>query len=433
MEEILFAIDEGRNVILTGPGGCGKTHSIRFLTSALVDMGRDVGVTSTTGISAINLNVPEKSIVARTLHSYAGIGLAQGTPEELYAKVFNNRNAYNRIRNVEILFLDEFSMLGAELFEKVDYVFRYVRRKINKPMGGVILVASGDVLQLPPVKEQFVFKCDAWKKLKFKPFFFEDPKRYNDLDFFHLLQRLRKSEHTGEDIQTLKGRVVAYENYKKAIEGKDPSKVLKPTMFHSRKMEVATINKNELEKLEGPEFTFMAQDTFTAYKDNAKRELYFKSLEDNIPQYINLKVGAQVMLRKNIDIERGLVNGSRGVITAITSGESVKVSFVNGISEKIGMQTWKIKDKRGIASRTQIPFILAWACTIHKAQGATCDLCVCNIGSSIFTEGQAYVALSRVRNLKGLFLSDFYPKAIKTNEEALEYNNKLAEEATYVV
>ena len=196
--------------------------------------------------------------------------------------------------------------------------------------------------------------------------------------------------------------------------------IVKPTVLNSRRIDVDFENDQELEKLGGPTKDFAAFDEFQPRNSHARAEHYFKQLDDAIPKYIYLKVGAQVMLKANLDIPGGLANGSRGVVTEILDA-GVKVKWNNGKTTLVAKHTWLQEDKDGKAMRSQIPLILAWSLTIHKVQGCTLDLAVCNLGPSIFCPGQAYVALSRVRSLSGLYLSELYPSVINADQDALAY------------
>lgn len=426
IEEILASLENKRNVLINGPGGCGKTYAIKKIAEELISRGFKVSLTSTTGISAITLNIPEKSIIARTLHSFLGIGLGRDVSKKLYSIVLKNAKAVKRIQKTEILIVDEISMLGGELFEKIDYVCRYIRSNPEIPMGGLTILASGDFLQLGPIKDCFAFESFAWKELNFKPYIFDQPKRYDDTEYFELLLRVRIGEHTPDDVKKLRSRVKAYQLLQAELDQNDPKEVIKPTILHPKKVEVDEVNNTELDKLEGSLHYFIAKDDFEPYNDKARYDVYIQHLEDSIPKSIPLKIGAQVMLKKNLDVEGGLVNGSRGVVLDIIPNMSAKVYFLNGRTVNIPTEIWELKDKNARATRTQLPLILAWSYTIHKSQGSTLDYCVCNIGTSIFSEGQAYVALSRVRNIKGLFLTEFYPPSIKTNLKAAKFTKELS-------
>lgn len=420
LEKIYEAIENGQNILLHGPGGTGKTHLLREIAKYFTAKGKRVGCTATTGIAATNLSIPEISIAGCTLHSWGGVGLADTTPQKLAAKVQHNDKARRRWNFTDILIIDEISMGGSEFIDKLDFVAREVRRNKLKPFGGLQIIFSGDFLQLPPVKDKFAFQSMAWKELENKPFILEEAKRYPNVEWFNMLLRFRKATHTVEDIKFLRTREVAYQEYMKKLDKCQDIEMIKPTMLHSKRIDVDYENDVELERLSGPQKEFIATDTFTAFNSHARSDYYVKPLEDAIPRSVCLKVGAQVMLKANLDIEGGLANGSRGVVTAILN-DGVKVKWLNGKSTIVTQHVWCQEDKDGKAVRSQIPLILAWALTVHKVQGCTLDYVICNIGSSIFCPGQAYVALSRVRFPKGLLLSEFYPPSIKADEIALEY------------
>jgi hypothetical protein len=176
----------------------------------------------------------------------------------------------------------------------------------------------------------------------------------------------------------------------------------------------------ELDKLETEEYIFVATDTFLPRTKWSRQDKYTAILDQAIPDKISLKIGAQVMLKANLDISSGLANGSRGVIVDITE-ENIDVKWLNGRTTHVTFYTWESEDKEGCASRTQIPLILAYSITIHGCQGCTLDYVICDLGGSIFSNGQAYVALSRVRSSEGLFLKDFIPQRIMVDADALEF------------
>ena len=131
--------------------------------------------------------------------------------------------------------------------------------------------------------------------------------------------------------------------------------------------------------------------------------------------------------QSKFDIDAGLANGSRGVVTSINK-MGVEVKWVNGNTTIVIPHLWESDDKEASWSRLQIPLILAWSMTIHKIQGCTLDSVICNIGTSIFCAGQAYVALSRVRSLNGLFIEELYPKVIQADPDALKFVSKMEKE-----
>jgi intein/homing endonuclease len=365
LEKILLAVDNRENIILHSPGGTGKTFILCKIATYISDKGKVIYCTATTGIAAINLNVPEKKISGSTLHSWAGVGLALESAKKLFTKVYHNDKARKRWLNTDVLVIDEVSMLGAEFLDKLDFIGKSIRNKPKLPFGGIQVILSGDFLQLAPINEEWSFKSMVWDKLELVPFIFDEPKRYDDIDYFHLLIRVREGKQTPEDIGKLKARTRAYDKLLKALREAKGANVIKPTILFSKKIDVESYNDKELNKLPGESIEYIADDIFTAYTKKGKKDYYFLKLDDAIPKSITLKTGAQIMLRCNLDVKRGLVNGSRGVVLELDP-EYIYVRFINGIKIRITKHAWELEDKEGKAIRSQIPFILSWSITIHK-------------------------------------------------------------------
>ncbi len=420
--QIFEKIEQGKNVLLHGPGGTGKSYSIRKLISLLKKKNKKFACTASTGIAALNLSENDEGIKAKTLHSWAGVGLASGNAQQLVGRIRSRPEAVNRWKNTDILIIDEIGMIGEEFFCKLEEIALLMRGITRGCFGGMIVVASGDFYQLPPVKDGWIFKSRLWSAMNFSPIIFKEPKRYPNVDFYNLLMRVRCGETTDDDFKKLKARCRAYKKLNNMLEvesKKENTILIKPTVLYSTKKDVHSYNVSELEKLKGVGKTYTCKDKFHGGK--LTRQTYMTMLDNSIDPTITLRVGAQVMLKYNLEPESGLVNGSRGVIVEMYS-DSVKVAFVNGTTTTVFMNAWNIEENmKPVATRTQLPFILAWACTIHKSQGSTIDYCVCNIGSDIFAPGQAYVALSRNRTLQGLFISSFLKSSIRADPDVKKY------------
>ena len=239
-----------------------------------------------------------------------------------------------------------------------------------------------------------------------------------------MLLRIRAGKPTKADLKCLKERHESYINMKN-----DETIEIKPTVLYSKKIDVATYNASKLNKCPEPTVYFYAHDTVGQLNKKIKPptdriiQNVTSKLENTAPDTVVLRVGAQVMLKANVDVSSGLINGSRGVVKSIQNRDSVTVKFVNSGTHIITRWSWDCSDRElnVFAVRSQIPLILAWALTIHSTQSCTIDNVVCDLGVSVFAEGQAYVALSRVRSLEGLYLSAFSPTSIKTNKQALQF------------
>lgn len=415
-DELVYQIDQKkRNILINSPGGTGKSYLLKNLYDTLIDKNIKVCKLSTTGISALNIG-------GKTVHSWAGVGLAKEEAVELFNKINRGPLSFSlraKWKNIQAIMLDEISMLGKGLFEKLDYIGRRFR-KVDKPFGGIIIIASGDMLQLPPVKDSFPFESGIWSSFNFLKLRMKEGKRFNTPEYYDMLLRIRRGELTDSDIKKLKKRKKAYKKNKEELENGD----LKPTILCSLNVDVDALNELEMDKLEGNVFTYVSSDTFTQknkkYKYDTKK--YGMLLNSMIPNVIALKEGAQVMLLKNIDQDVGLVNGSRGYVKECQDN-GVIVRFKNGLDMFLENEEWEFKDDNVAIVRTQLPIKLAFAMSIHKSQGSTLDYCVIDIGDSIFSGGQAYVALSRAKDLDCMFIRKLKIDKIYPNQIAKKYED----------
>ena len=431
---IIQILLQKKNVMLHGPGGVGKSFLLTNIALAL-SSNSNVYVTATTGIAAVNL-VGSSTVKTQTLHSWAGIGLGNGTIEELVLYVYRNEKAVKRWRSVQVLIVDEISMLGESLFKKLNSI-ACVLRENTAPFGGITLLFGGDFLQLPPVKDEWIFKSSEYTALNIQYINLSIPKRYTDPEYFQLLLRIRKGEQTEQDCEMLESRTTAYKMLIKQV--KESKKVcIIPTTLFSRRDNTNEHNEKELAKLKHPLVVFTAQDEYlpkslivSSKEREQKLKAYSKILDDMLPIALKLKIGAQVMLKVNLDVDCGLVNGSRGVVIKL-SDVSFTVAFLRNRMVTFSTRTVRThEDKMCIVKRSQFPFILAWGLTIHSCQGCTLDSAVEDLGPSVFAEGQAYVSLSRIRSSKGLFLSQFYKGAIKVDQDALDFVKEIENNAIY--
>jgi len=410
------AIVEGRNIFLTGPGGTGKSYLIEHVKESLV--GKKVAVTALTGCAALLLGCG-----AKTLHSWAGIGLGKETAEELAKKIRKNTRARKNWKDTDILVIDEISMMSSDLFDKLENIARMIRRS-EAPFGGLQVVLSGDFFQLPPVlSTQFAFEAESWPRVVTVSVELDEVKRQSDPVFKGILNAARRGCLTDEDLAILRTR--------KGLDWK--AEKIRPTLLFSRRADVDKINEANLKALAGPFRTYTPR--FTTSKEfpdglSLKNPEVIASgdlVDKNAPYQLELVLaeGAQVMLIYNLDIEEGLVNGSRGIITGFADGDLPIVLFRNNSKRVIGRNPWPVPDIPGLF-REQIPLTLAYAQTIHKCQGSTLDSALIDIGPKTFEYGQAYVALSRVKSLDSLYIWDIDPAALKVNQKVIDFYESIA-------
>ncbi len=423
---------DGDNIFLTGPGGTGKTKLIQCIVDEAVSQNKRFQLCSLTGCSAILLKRK-----AKTIHSWAGVGLLNGSIEKNVEKVCNNKYKRKNWLKTDILIVDEVSMMSLKLFEVLDKIGRIVKKK-DIPFGGIQLIFSGDFFQLPPVPTrgdkksgQFCFESDLWDdtfdcQIELKEIF-----RQNDIEFIKILLQIRMGKITKNSINVLNKLV-----------GKEITKdiIIKPTRLYPLRKMVSNLNEYMMNSIETElyEYSINTVDDITNLTDKnrllrskySKKEIEFEynylMKNINCEQNLKLKVGAQVMsiVNYDLDCEAPICNGSQGIIVDIMGGLPV-VKFQNGIVKTISRHVWESENIPGIGV-SQIPLILSWAITIHKSQGVTLDYAEIDIGSGIFECGQTYVALSRVKNLEGVFLKSFDFTKIKVNKKVYMFYDKMS-------
>ncbi|XP_078528022.1 ATP-dependent DNA helicase PIF1-like [Lissotriton helveticus] len=315
------------------------------------------------------------------------------------------------------LIIDEVSMVEGEFFDKLEAVARAVRRK-DEPFGGIQLIICGDFLQLPPVtktseRTTFCFQAKSWQKCIHLNMELTAVRRQTDKTFISLLQAVRLGRCT-EEVTDQLTRTVTHRIERDGILA---------TRLCTHKDDVEVTNESRLAQLPGEMRSFEALDS---------DPMLVKTINAQCPvgRLIQLKEGAQVMLAKNLDVGRGLVNGARGVVVGFQAESKglPKVRFLCGVTEVIKMERWVFKAHGGIfLTRQQLPLKLAWAISIHKSQGMSLD-CVEISLARVFESGQAYVALSRARSLEGLRVMDFDPKAVRANPHVLQFYSRLRKE-----
>jgi len=426
--EAYNALYDGDNIFLTGPGGTGKSYFIGAIVKAFTDRDKRVAVTAMTGCASVLLS-ESCNVRARTLHSWAGVGLGKEPVQELTYKINRNGRAKKNWMTTDLLIVDEVSMMTPNLLEKLNEIGKKVRRNATKPFGGIQLLFVGDFFQLPPIQSReeqqskapvFAFQSDEWVECVPHTIELRQIIRQKDPVFQDLLTACRYGRLTPAHCDSLRSRIgLPWQKNQ-----------IKPTLLFSRRFEVDKINQANLMALKGethsyqPDIVFNGDKPAGLGKDNPDIVAAVARM-DTDSSYVSelvLTEGSQVMLVTNLDQDSRLVNGSRGVITGFGPGPKFypKVQFLDGHVREIQDHGWPIDGCEKFAKRTQIPLRLAWAVTIHKSQGSTLDCALIDIGQTTFEYGQAYVALSRVRDMSALYIHDFDVKAVRAHPLVLK-------------
>jgi len=425
-----------RHIFLTGKAGTGKTTFLRHIIQHTY---KHTVVAAPTGIAAINAG-------GVTLHSLLQLPFGTFIPENIPLSASDGRvtipqtlirnskfNATKRqlIREVELLIIDEVSMLRADLLDCIDHTLRYIRRN-SAPFGGIQILFIGDLMQLPPVVKDeersllnafypslYFFESQALKASP--PIHVELTKifRQQDQDFIDLLNRLRYNEQTDEDVQFLN------RYYNPDFNQADETGYIHLTTHNYR---ADKLNQQKLGALEGELHSFHAhlEGTFPDSMFPTSTELH-------------LKEGAQVMFIKNDPSGEGqFFNGKIGLVSSL-SEEEIWVKFEDGEEVLVKQYRWENKryvldsetneiEETFLGSFDQYPLKLAWAVTVHKSQGLTFEKAILDL-SGTFAPGQLYVALSRLTSLKGLVLSSPLPEDPPQIDKKLsEFNASAAEQ-----
>ena len=424
---VMTLLNQRENVFLTGFAGTGKSFILRQLKKIYKDK---LVLTSTTGISAVNIG-------GQTIHSWAGVGCMDDSAQDLADSIANATfgtvgQTKMRIKHCKLLAIDEISMLSAYQLEYLDKVFRVVR-DIDLPFGGIQVLFIGDFLQLPPVatnndlkyfsrRALFCFQSTTWDDLGIKTVVLTKIYRQKNYEFSRILCDFRLGDISEKDMRILSSRFVS-----------DGARLSDKLHLFPKKQQVRRFNTYKLNKLKTPLFEYRSYDDIPIIDDvedeySYKRKIFYELNNDcQAERIINLKIGCRVMLLINLDFKSGLINGSCGTVQELTKSYAI-VKFDNGITKKIGRMIFELQENEvTVAKRFQLPLKLAYAITIHKAQGMTFDEIVIDC-SDAFSPGQIYVGLSRVRTLSGLYITGFNPKKLYPSSKARSFYLKLEDE-----
>lgn len=401
------------SLFLTGKAGTGKTT---FLREVVRYTKKKCIVLAPTGIAAVNAG-------AMTIHSFFQFGLGpfvQGVIEPK-SDFRINKSKLELIRHLQLLIIDEVSMVRADLMDHIDVELRRIRRN-SKPFGGVQLLMIGDLQQLPPIahggedellrqyyKTLYFFSSAALKSMKYSCIELKNVYRQTDGHFIDILNHARNCTLTSQDISDLNARYIPGFSPK-------PEDGYIRLMTHNRQVDY--VNETELEKLDSKPYTFVAAVTGT-----------FPEESYPTADSLTLKKGAQVMFIKN-DPERRFINGTLGEVKSIDKNSiAVRLAESGTVIDVEPMEWQNIRyqfdeESKEISSKQigrfkQYPLKAAWAITVHKSQGLTFDKAIIDVHAA-FSPGQAYVALSRCRTLDGLVLSSPVSASVFMRDNAVD-------------
>ena len=401
-------------LFITGKAGTGKTTFIKRIQE---EINKNFLVLAPTGIAAI-------AVGGQTMHSFFGFPMqAMGPHTEM--NISNDK--FQILKETDTIIVDEASMVRSDMVDGMDRCLRMVF-KTNMPFGGKQVIFVGDLFQLPPVVKEgsadaemlhdlygaglpFFYKAFVLKRMNLPKIEFQKVYRQSDEDFLDILNKMRNGEVTNEDLALL-NKHVSMDSDKE-----DYSVTLTSFNFMAEK-----INDEKLNAIEEEEFCYQAE----IHDD-------FKKNDAPVPEFLRLKVGAQVIFCRNYP-QAGYMNGTIGkvskldeahIFVTLENGAEINVSKVDweNLQSKYNSQTHKMESEV-VGSFTQFPLKLAWAITIHKSQGMTFDKMHFDLSRGTFQAGQAYVAISRLRSLDGLTLSNpICPHHVTQNQEVRVFAN----------
>lgn len=405
-EKALDMLEREGNIFLTGAAGTGKSFLLqRYLMGKPTDL---FPIVASTGAAAVLVG-------GRTFHSFFGLGIMEGGLDATVARATRSPKLVRRLLAAACVVIDEVSMLSGATLQAAERVARTVRGG-DQPWGGLRIIAVGDFAQLPPVtpggqQKDWAFLHPVWRESAFQPALLSTVMRTRDGEFLDVLNTVRAG-HTDERVRSfLQERVI------------DHSEFIEGTRLYAHRHAAESYNLHRLAELSGDERSFP-----TLYEGDARSiESAKKSMP--VPDVLLLKKGALVMMRKNDPSEERLyVNGSLGHVRDL-SEDVLTIRLLTGPEIEVEKQKFSALDGDGreLAAAWNFPVTLAWATTIHKAQGTSLDSLIVDL-SSLWEPGQAYVAMSRVRSGAGLHVERWQESSIRAEPLVTELYDALAAE-----
>jgi ATP-dependent DNA helicase PIF1 len=413
-KKALDLLERQGNVFLTGAAGTGKSYLLdRYLAGKSAE---DFPVVASTGAAAVLVG-------GRTFHSFFGLGIFEGGTDAAVARALGSRRVIGRLQRACCMVIDEVSMLSGATLQAAETVAR-TARGMDAPWGGLRIVAVGDFAQLPPVtpggqSKDWAFLHPVWQGSDFQPALLSTVMRTQDLNFLTILNFIREGLVNGDVLRFLDQRTAR----RPAGPGPLPEHE-EGTRLYPHRAQAEEYNRQRLDAIPHPvriiPTQFFGEER---YVETARRVV-------PIPDELLLKEGALVMMRKN-DVSGRLrwVNGSLGTVEKITE-DTLEIRLLTGDEIAVGKEKFSCLDGDGreVAAAWNFPVMLAWAATIHKAQGASLDRMIVDL-EALWEPGQAYTALSRVRSSSGLRIERWSPSSIRAEPLVTRFYNGLADRA----
>jgi ATP-dependent DNA helicase PIF1 len=402
--QALRVMMSGQSVFLTGAPGSGKTFVLNQFIKLAKQAKKRVAVTASTGIAATHIG-------GTTIHSWSGLGIRDEITDRDEKWLKENDRLLKRYNNVDVLIIDEVSMIHGKRLDMINQVCKWLRDS-EEPFGGIQVVLTGDLFQLPPINRgdtsiDFVHLSKAWSELAPKICYLSEQHRQENDPLLDLLESMRAGEIMEAHFDALSERL-----------GLEIPQDVSITKLYSHNQDVEQINEGYLRALSDESKTFVME----TYGVQAKIEQLTKSVL--APEVLELKVGAEVMFVSN-NFSEGYVNGSRGRVVGFKDGLPQVELQRNRRVITVEKNSWALEeDGKERARVTQFPLRLAWAITIHKSQGMSLDSAEIDL-SRAFTPGMGYVALSRVRSLDGIYLKGINNTALAMHPEIFSFDEEL--------
>lgn len=391
----------GENIFLTGGAGSGKSFVIREFMKELDP--KQLPILASTGAAAVLLG-------GRTFHSFFGLGIMEGGQQATLNRAFSDSRLLKRLNQVEGVIIDEISMISGEALRTAELIAQKAKDS-SLPWGGLRIIAVGDFGQLPPVtknsqKRDWCFLDQVWSRSGFQSCELKLNQRIQSGHFLSILADVREGRLT----ENLRGFL---QEHTKAHDEEHPG-----TRLFARRDLSENYNQKKLAEINDTEVTidsiFIGEQKFI--------DILSKSAP--VPVQLKIKIGCRVLFLKN-DPQKRWVNGTRGVLTGIEA-DHLTVRKDGGREVKVEKFSFSLLDADGNvkASVIQFPLNLAYATTIHKSQGATLDELWCDLGA-LWEPGHAYVALSRLRDPKGLHILRWSPRSFVVDPEVRKFYGSL--------